>query len=66
MESEGVYELHWRREPHTPFSCVLYRRADLGQLALVGTFDLGPFDTMFDVSKWLVRNFALDSALPKA
>lgn len=51
----GVLELHWQQDLRGRHTYQLYSRLTTGQMALLGTFDQGPFDTALDIAQWAMR-----------
>lgn len=54
----GILELHWSTDELGNCCYALYTRGSLGQLALVDTFEQGPFDTSVQVAQWAWRAIA--------
>lgn len=53
-DRSGALELHWTTI-NTQTVYVLYERGEHGQLALVDSFEQGPFDTSLEVVQWVLR-----------
>jgi hypothetical protein len=61
---EGVYELHWQRREFGLVTLQLFQRHENGQLALVDSTELGPFDGAGEVGRWLARSLHRVGTLP--
>jgi hypothetical protein len=54
----GGFEVVWEKDLNGTVWYQMYLREPSGQLALLSTFDQGPFDTALDVAQWAWRVIA--------
>lgn len=55
---KGTLELQWHTDLRGVVLYALYDVNDIGQLALLSTFEQGPFDTSLEVAQWVIRVIA--------
>lgn len=62
--TDGIYELHYQRREYGELTMQLYHRDEHGQLAVLDTWEAGPFDHDSNLLAWALKRLLLDVTAP--